>query len=184
MNRVLQQILATTRRAPFAIFCVVLLVLLGVANYFLWDQRRTVTDRHEEVRHDGEAMLLALTDHARINSQLATVQEALDLIDHNLLVEGDLAFNLGYFYQMETLSRVRVTQLNQLSSQPSTDENPFRAIPFSLRVTGSYAQLMNFLRNLETGPRLLRVKTYAFSRGDPKTNALMLELTVELLGSK
>ena len=84
---------------------------------------------------------------------------------------------------METLSHVRLARLNQLSSQPAEDGNPYKAIPFSLRATGTFAQIMNFLRAIESGPRLLRIKSFAFSRNDAKTNGLALELTVELLGS-
>ena len=83
---------------------------------------------------------------------------------------------------METLSRVHLTQLNQLSSQPSED-SAYKAIPFSMRATGTYSQLIRFLRELESGPRQSRIKTFDFTRADPKSNALTLGLTVELLGS-
>ena len=183
MNAVLQQFIALARRYPLVIFSLALFSVLSVANYFLWQRQQVLTARHEEVRRNGEAMLLALNGYSRINTQLATVQEALGLIERNLIVEGDLAENLGYFYQMETRSNVRLGQLNQFSSQPSAEGNPFKSVPFSFRVTGTYPQMINFLRELETGPRLLRIKTYSFNRSDPKSNALALDLTVELLGS-
>ncbi len=150
MNPTLKQLLIFVRSYPLMVFSLVLFVGLGAANYFLWQRQQELTHQHEQVRRDGEALLLSLTGHSRITAQLATVQEALDVIEKNLLVEGDLAANLGYFYEIETLSHMRISQLNQLSSQPSTDGNPFKAIPFSLRVTGSYAQVINFLRQLET----------------------------------
>ena len=127
-------------------------------------------------------MFSALSGYSRIIGQLATVDEALKQIDENLIAENDLAENQGYFYQLETLSRVRLTQLNQLSAQPA-DDSPYKAVPFSLRATGTYAQLIDFLRELESGPRQLRIKTFDFSRGDAKVDNLVLGLTVELLGS-
>lgn len=183
MKALLEQLLVTVRRHPFAGFVLALAAVVGPANYLLWQQRADVTRRHEEVQHKSEAMLLALTDRSRITTDLAAVQETLQLIDRNLLVEGSMAKNLGYFFQMETLSHVRLSQLNQLVSQPSPEGNPFKAIPFSLRVTGTYAQIIRFLRELETGPRLLRVRAYGFTRSDPKNNSLALDLTVELLGN-
>ncbi len=183
MNPVLQQIIAFVRRYPIVVLSLTLFSILSVANYFLWQRQQVLASQHEEVRRNGEAMLLALNGYSRINAQLATVQEALGVIERNLVVEGDLAENLGYFYQIVTRSHVRLNQLNQLSSQPVAEGVPFKSVPFSLRVTGTFPQVMSFLHELETGPRLLRIKTYNFTRSDPKSNALALDLTVELLGS-
>ncbi len=183
MNPGLQQFLNAIRRAPFLFFCVTAFLLLSTCNYFLWQRQQLISATHEEVRRSGEKMFSALSTQSRIVGELATVEEALKQIDQNLIVETDLAENYGYFYGLETLSRVRITQLNQLSSQPVDDGNPYKSIPFTLRVTGSYAQLMSFLRELESGPRQLRIKTFDFGRGDGKTNSLALGLTVELLGS-
>jgi len=183
MNAALQQLAAMVRRSPLAAFSLTLLLVLGVANYYLWERQQALDQEHTDVKRSGEAMLLALTGHARISAELAKVQEALKVIDRNLVVEGDLAENLGYFYQMETVGHVRLSQLNQLNSQPAPDGNPYKAVPFNLRATGTYAQLMAFVREMETGPRLLRIKSYTFSRGEGKGGALLLDLTVELLAS-
>jgi Tfp pilus assembly protein PilO len=183
MNAALKQLFVLVRRAPFLVFSIVLFLLLSIADYFLWERQEVIASAHEEARQGGEKMFSALAGHARIVSQLETVDEALKQIDQNLIAENDLAENLGYFYQMETLSRVRLTQLNQLSSQPADDGSPYKSIPFSLRVTGSYPQLLGFLRELESGPRLLRIKTFDFSRADARSNTIALGLTVELLGS-
>jgi Tfp pilus assembly protein PilO len=183
MNPSLAQLLALVRRAPFLASCISVFVVLGVADYFLWQRLQGITSQYDEVRRNGETMFSALSSQGRVVTQLAAVEEALKHIDQNLIAETDLAENLGYFYQMETLSRVRLTQLNQLSAQPAADGSPYKAIPFSLRATGTYAQLIGFLHELESGPRQLRIKTFDFSRGEAKNNTLALGLTVELLGS-
>ena len=181
MNESFQRFINWVKRSPFLFICILLSVGLSIANYFLWKRQQELNAQHEEVRRNGENMFSALSSHARLTSELATVDDALKQIDDNLIVETDLAENLGYFYQIETLSRVRLTQLNQLSSQP-VDESPYKSIPFSMRATGSYPQLVSFIRELETGPRQLRIKTFDFSRAEIKSNALALNLTVELLG--
>ena len=187
MNLILQQIFAFARRYPIAVACFTLVVLLGIADYFLWQRQAELTRRHDRVQQDGEALMLALTTQGRLTTQLTTVQEAVSHIDKNLVIEGDLAGNSDYFYQIEKATHVRLSDLNQLNSQPAGDENPFRAIPFSLRLTGTYNQLIYFLHELETGPRLLRIKHYEFSRGSGAggaagADALALNLTVEMLG--
>lgn len=180
MNEIFQQLINGVKRAPFLVICIVIFVALCVADYFLWERQKTIVSRHEEVRRSGESMFSALSSHSRMVGELNTIQEALKQIDDNLIVEGDLAENQGYFFQLETLSRVHLTQLNQLSSQPSEDR-PYKAVPFSMRATGTYSQLINFLRELESGPRQLRIRNFDFSRSDAKSNALTLGLTVELL---
>jgi Tfp pilus assembly protein PilO len=184
VTALLKQFLAAVGRRPVIALLLALSVALGVVNYFLWQQRQAVAQRHEEVRTKGEAMRRALVEQTRIKSDLASLQAALAQIDRNLVTEGEMEVNLGYFYKMERLSHVRLSQLNQLSVQPPTDGNPFKAVPFSLRVTGSYARIMNFLRQLETGPRILRIRNYTFTRSDGKNKALDLDLTVELLASQ
>ena len=180
MNEGIQQLINAVKRGPVLFICLVAFVGLGVADYFLWERQKAIASRHEEVRRSGESMFSSLSSHSRLVGELNTVDEALKQIDDNLIVEGDLAENQGYFFQIETLSRVHLTQLNQLSSQPSEDR-PYKAVPFSMRVTGTYAQLIGFLRELESGPRQMRIRNFDFSRSDTKSNALTLGLTVELL---
>lgn len=181
MNESLQRFFSWVKRSLFVFICIVLFVGLSVANYFIWKRQQEINSQHEEVRRNGESMFSALSSHTRLVGELAMVDDALKQIDDNLIVETDLAENLGYFYQIETLSRVRLTQLNQLSSQPA-DDSPYKSIPFSMRATGTYPQLVSFVRELESGPRQLRIKSFDFSRAESKGNPLSLSLTVELLG--
>jgi Tfp pilus assembly protein PilO len=181
MNTLLQQLLTWARRNPITVAGMVIFLLLALANYFLWQRHAELVERHERVRTDGEAVLLALSGHNRLLLQRATVQEALGYIDKNLVVETDLAANLDYFYQVEKHTRVRLSDLNQLSGQPVEAESTYKTVPFTLRVTGQYYQLIDFLHELETGPRLLKVKFYSFSRRDPANDTLSLQLTVEML---
>jgi Tfp pilus assembly protein PilO len=183
MSVFFQQFYDLIRRYPLVSGCVAALLLLGAANYYFWDQRHTLANQHDEARRYGEAMLPVLASHTRLTAQVATTQEAVELIERNLIVESDLAENLGYFYKLETASRARLAQISQLNAQ-ALQGNPFKAIPFALRVSGSYAQLIAFVRALETGPRLARIKDYEFTRSDAKTGTLALDLTVELLGNK
>lgn len=165
MNAVLQNLLGFFRRNPFSLTCSLLAVLLWIGNYFIWLRHAELTTGHEEVQRNGADMLQALTNHGRISSELAAVKEALAYIDANLIREGDLPENMGYFYQLESSSRLRLDALNQLSSQPPPPDQPYKTVPFTLRTTGTYRQVLLFLRELETGPRQFRIQTYAFSQG-------------------
>lgn len=180
MNAFLQWLLAVSRRNPIASCCLVLLVVLGGADWFLWKRWGRLAVETERTRQEGEAMLLSLSGHPRIQAQSTEATRALAYIDANLASEADLAGNLDYFYQIEKTTRVRLTNLSQLSSQPPAGEGAFIAIPFSLRLSGSYPQILSYLHALETGPRLARIKNYRFSQAS--ADALTADLTVEMLG--
>lgn len=180
MSAFFQWLLAVSRRNPVASFCLVLLLVLGGADWFLWKRWGRLAVESERTRQEGEAMLLSLSSHSRIQAQSTEAARALSYIDANLAAEADLAGNLDYFYQIEKATRIRLTNLSQLSSQPPADKDAFLAIPFSLRLSGSYPQILSYLHALETGPRLVRVKNYRFSQAS--ADILTADLTVEILG--
>src|SRR5690349_5295764 len=104
----MQQVLAFFRRYPFIIACSAIAILLWVANYFIWQRHKELAAGHQTLQRSGEDMLQSLTNHGRITSELASVKEALAFIDTHLIHEGDLPENMGYFYQLETVSRLRL----------------------------------------------------------------------------
>ncbi|MBP7481879.1 MAG: type 4a pilus biogenesis protein PilO [Lacunisphaera sp.] len=165
MNALLQAILGACRRHPFVIAASALAILLWVANYFIWRRHQETSAGYQTLQRSGEDMLQSLTNHGRITAELATVKEALAYIENNLVREGDLPENNGYFYQLETASRIRLQALNQLSSMPPPADQPFKTVPFTLRTTGTYRQILRFLRELETGPRLFKIQTFALAQG-------------------
>jgi len=192
MNPLLQQFVTYARRNPVMVVSLSIIVLMGSASYFLWQRQQDLTGQHDEVRRNGEDILQSLTSHARVTTEIATVTEALNFIDQNLVNEADLAENLGYFYQIETASRIRFSQVNQLSSQPQPPGSAYKPIPFSLRATGSYHQIIRLIHELESGPRLLRIRTFSLSgsegapdlarSGGGEGDLVTMEMTVELLG--
>ena len=187
MNAFLQQLLGFFRRNPFVIVCTALAILLWVANYFIWLNQKELAVGHQTLQRSGEDMLQSLTNQGRITTELAAVKEALTFIEAHLIHEGDLPENMGYFYQLETASRLRLQALNQLSSAAQPPEQLFKTVPFTIRTTGSYRQVLRFLRELETGPRLYKIQTYSLTQGGPTigpvgdTAAVTLDLTIEVL---
>lgn len=167
MSAFLRQLLGFFRRHPFVIVCSALAIILWIANYFIWRRQQELVADHRTQQRSGEELLLSLTGQGRIATELATVKEALAYIDNNLVHEGDLPANMGYFYQLETASRIRFQALNQLSSAPPPPDQPYKTVPFTLRTSGSYRQILRFLRELESGPHLFKVQAYTIAQGGP-----------------
>ncbi len=181
MNAFLQRLLLLARRNSLATIACVLFLAFGVADYFFWRWNRLREVEHQRTRTQGENLLQALAGHGRIQSQLSTAQDALGFIDKNLVVEPDLAGNLDYFYQMEKTARVRLNNLNQLSSQPALADSPYKTVPFSMQIVGSYRQTMHFIHEIETGPRVAKIKAYSLARSESAADTVTLNLTVEML---
>lgn len=181
MMVLLAQLWAAVRVRPGIATCLAIALLAGLANYPLWERRLVVTGQHELIRQQGETMLAALTDRSRINADLAALTEAQEVIDRNLVSEQSMEVNLGYFYRLEKLNRVRLSRIDQLGATPADRDSPFRTIPVSLQVSGTYRNLLAFVRELETGPRIMRTSSYRLERADPSGGELALYLTVELL---
>ena len=178
----LQQFVSFARRQPIVVVSVTVLLLLGLVDYFyLYQRQGELIMHHDRVRQEGEKTMLALTSHNRAIAQLASLQETLARIDKNLVAEGDLAENLGYFYQLENASHGRLSDLHQLAAQGTEEGNPFKTVPFAFRVNGSYYQVMNFMHELEIGPRIPKIRSYSFSRRDPTGDSMALDLVIELL---
>jgi Tfp pilus assembly protein PilO len=181
MNVLFAQIWATIRLHPVIACCLLVAAIAGAANYPLSQQRHTATFQHEEARLKGEAMLAALTDRHRINTDVEILTEAQDVIDRNLVNEDNMEVNLGYFFRLEKQTRVRLIRADQMGSLPVEKDSPFKVVTVSLQIAGTYRNLLAFVRELETGPRLLRLSSYRLERTDASGNELSLVLMVELL---
>ncbi len=181
MNAALAKLVAHIRHRPLVAACFVATAALAVVNYFLWQDRAVVTKHDDEARRNGEFMLQALNSRARIDADLAALREAMAQIEGNLLDEHSMEVNLGYFYRCEKLARVRLVRLNQLAAPPPTPGARFKSVPFSMQVTGSYRNSIAFLHALETGSRVLRIRTCSFERAGENSTDLIMELTVDVL---
>lgn len=183
MNVLLAQLFASIRVRPFISAAFALVVLLGGANYVLWHQHRAVVLRHAEALRNGQFMVRALNGRAKITSDLATLSEGILHIEDNLIDERSMEANLGYFYRFERMTRTHLVRLNQLATPVTASNSRFKAVPFSLQLTGPYLNCMNFLRALENGPRILRIRNCSFERTVETSNDLTLSLTVDVLAN-
>ena len=181
MNAHFGSILAPMRARRVVTAAVVTTLLLAAANYFLWKDRVRAAEQHEDVRRKAEFILRSLASRGRIDTDLAALEAALAQIEPQVLDEQSMEVNLGYFYRLEKPARVRLVRLNQLASVAPAEKTRFKAVPFSMQVTGSYRNALGFLRALETGPRLLRIRNCTFERSPTEANVVIVDLTVDAL---
>ncbi len=181
MSSLFAQLIALIRVRPFVSGCIILTVALAATNFFLWRGYRAATVRYEDMRQQGGTLLRTLANRTRIDSDLAALRTANGQIAGNLMDEQSMEVNLGYFYRLEKAAKVRLVRLNQLAAPAPLPNSLFKTVQFSMQVKGTYRNSIAFIRSLETGSRLLRIRSGAVERSNPDNGDILLDLTVEIL---
>lgn len=180
MSESAQNFFTLIRRYPFATACILVTLLCGGGITYLRGEVKRQEAAHQTTAADGERMLSLLVGGSTQRQELAHLIEATHRIDENLITETNLAENNWYFYKFEEQTKVRLTELHQLNS-PITDKSPlFRRVPYTLRLAGSFEQINAFLSAVESGPRLVKVTSFSFTRGA----SIVADISLEVLGKK
>jgi Tfp pilus assembly protein PilO len=172
------------RRNLFSVICSIVMVVLAGGGWWLWHDLAN----QEEILHlrtlAGEAELDTIAFSPVLREALAQTRTAVTRIERNLVQESNLADNLGYFYQLEERTQTRIRGLNQLNTSGPKEGSraAYKAIPYSMEVSGSYEQVMNFLQSLESGARLVKVRSFSFRRAAAGSATVVLQLDIALLG--
>jgi len=157
---------------------VVSLVFAGFWRRGIDVLRETHSIRNQEYN----LMLDATSFGPLLRQELTAVREYTYAIESNLVDEDELADNDDYFRRMQIDSGVIMDNLQQLSSPRPAPSAVFRTVPFTLQVSGTYAQALDFLYRVETGPRLAGITSLSMQRLRTGEADITLQLDVNLLG--
>jgi Tfp pilus assembly protein PilO len=152
------------RRNTFAVVCVGLSVLFGGVSLFLYQQRANLESRLQQRTLEGEEMLALLGSGPRLREQNAVAKEAVDKVESHLVTEANLAENMGAFYEIEEATGSRLSELRQLNAPIPEEGSPYKNVPYSLQLDGSFEQVAQYLFRLETGPRLTKLVSFTLQR--------------------
>jgi hypothetical protein len=175
-------ITALIKKHPIGIGCGVLSLLLAAGIYYRSGEGPDAEDKLTQMTDEGERYAANLKNATQLKEQFEALVVANKEIDRRLFHAGQNLTNYQYFYQLQSESGVKLTVLNQNTAaavKPS-GKNAFTPIGFSVTVQGSLAQLLDFLRRLESGAHYCRVLT-ATCASSP-TGSLTLTLSLEVLG--
>lgn len=135
----------------------------------------------------AEAERLALNDkYAKdLKEQVEALETANKEIDTRIVRASQVGTNTQYFYKLESDTGVKMVDFRPLAIAPPAKGSKaiFTPVGFNVSVQGTLPQVLDFLRQLESGKRYSRVLTASLS-GTPtnRKGPLTLSLTVELLG--
>jgi Tfp pilus assembly protein PilO len=178
----LAQFFSLMRRHPFGAVCIALSVVAVGVSWFLWQQVDELEAAHYVRSQEGESMLTTQVGGPLLRQELAFVRSYTRRIEDHLVTEENQSENYSYFYAIEEQSKARITELRQRSAPPPDGGAQYKRIPYSVKVTGTYAQVAAFLQAVETGPRLSSITAFSFRRQAPASSMLTLDLSLVLLG--
>jgi Tfp pilus assembly protein PilO len=163
---------------------------VGLSAFFLivcallWQFQLSLTKLYRIRQLEGEAAVATLISAPQLRQELSLVRETVHRIEKNLASDDNLDASLTYFYAMEGSANVRLEELNPLTTIISNYSATYRRIPFSLKISGSYSQVVAFLRAIETGPKPACITYLSFRRRTPDASLIVLDLNVDLLGKE
>lgn len=175
---------AFIKRNPISFGCGVLSVLMAVALYLRGDEIPGAEAELGLKTGDGDRIGLNIKYSAQLKEHADTIAAATKDIEARLIRTTQLGTNTQYFYKLEGDTGVKIIDLRQITAPAAKSaKGEYVPVPFAVSVQGSLPQILEFLRQLETGAHYCRVLTASFSGVSANRNsALTLGLSLELLG--
>lgn len=185
-----EQLLALIKRNPVVTGALLLCVLLIAAIYFRLDAMPAATEELEAKSAEGRRLAENIKNSTQLPEQLAEVTAANREIDARLVRAGQLASNLQYFYRLESDTGTKLLDLRQGTvGRPAAGANKI-PVGFNVSVQGTYLQVFDFLRRLESGTHYCRIQTASIVPVDDsgglsliRPTSARLTLGLELLGT-
>lgn len=182
MSAFFSRILDLISEYAFLAICSVVFLGAGTSAFIVWRGLAQLESEYEVVRTEDEGQQKLISGAASLRADRETITAAAQEMRSNLLIEENLADNLGYFYKIEDQSRARISELHQLAAPLNATNGTSKSVPFTVNVTGSFSQVFSFLHQLEHGPRLMRITAFTFDRKAQTSDSVVLELNLEMLG--
>ena len=178
------QWIAIARRNPISVACAVVCLFCGLVCWYVASNMKWLDLEHKQLMQDSDLAQASLISGPSVKQERLAALVVTRQIEDNLVIEDNLAENLQYFYKIEDRTKCHMLELRPLNSTIPDSRSLFRRVPFSIRVTGTYEQVVGFLYGIETGPRLANITSLSVRRREPASLTVVLDMNVEQLGKK
>jgi hypothetical protein len=180
------ELVAFLKKSPVALGCGVLSLGLIGALYFRTGEIPEAETRLAEKTAEAERYTLNIKNGAQLKEQLERLTAANKAIETHIVRASQLGANAQYFYNLESETGVKLVA-DPRQTTPATVAKPakgsFVPVGFTVSVEGTFNQVLEFVRRLESGAHYSRVMTATCSVVSSKRNSpLTLALSLELLG--
>jgi hypothetical protein len=180
-----EELFALIKKNPISFACGALTIGLAVALYFRSDAIPEAEAKLTERAAVAEKYTLNITNSAQLKDQYDDLLKANKDIDARIVRASQLGVNYQYFQKLRSDTGVTVVDFGQTT--PGNVAKPakgsFLPVAFRVTVQGTFAQLMDYVRLVEGGTNLGRIRAATLSGNSAKRDTpLTLALTVDLLG--
>lgn len=179
------ELLTFIKKNPISVGCGVLSFILATAVYLRSSEIPEAEDILLQKTAMAERYALNIKNSAQLKEQTDALAAANKEIDSRIIRASQLGTNTQYFYKLQSDTGVKLIEFRQATVvvPPTKVKATYSPIAFSVAVQGTLPQVMNFLRQLESGTHYCRVLTANFSASASARNQpLTLSLNLEMLG--
>ena len=170
------------RGYPYVCVCIVATLLSLGAIWFVRYYTVAYQVELERVTNQGTETMGLVAMRGMMRTELELARDAVRRTDDNLVIEENLADNLWYFYSVEGRTNTRLTELRQLDPPTPGQNDNYLRIPYELSATGNFTGITEFMRQLEVGPRLIKINEFTIRRELGADEMISLDVSLELLG--
>lgn len=127
---------------------------------------------------------------ARLDEHVNLVNDAAEDIGKRSINPSALANNLQYFYRLESELDLKRLDLRQGTAVKGKGGALFIVVPYTVAVAGTYRQVVEFVRHLESGTHFVKFlssnlspsRTAVADSEDEMEPTIVLSLNLQLLG--
>ncbi len=180
-----EALVALLKKNPISVGCGILCLALAGGIYFRSDAIPAAEAELAQKQSEAERLSTNLQFSAQLKEQLEALVAANKEIDARIIRASQQTTNAQYFYKLESETGVKMVDFRAGVVNPPAKgtKAAFISVPFNVSVQGTYAQVLDYLRQLEAGARYSRVNSAAVSGSvTNRKGPLTLTLTLELLG--
>lgn len=181
------ELVALIKKNPISVGCGVLALALGVGLYFRADAIPEAEAERDQKTAEADRLTINVKNSEKLKEQLEELAAAGKTIESRMVRVNQLGTNTQYFYKIFADTGVKPVdsprQNTTAANMPKGGKTAFISVSFSLSVQGSMSQILDFLRQLESGTHYCRVMSATLSSGGAvRSGPLTLSLNLELLG--
>ena len=173
------------KRYPIPSLCG-LVVLAALLNFYLRMDMLTELDlEREKATLQARQVEDNIVAGSSLEDHVAQMRAHLENLEERVVNYSELATNLRYFYELESVTGVALSDLRQgkVESGEPGDRTELVGIDYSVMLSGSFAQIVAYLDELENGRQIYKLKSFNVQKGrDPSDSTLTLSLNLQLLG--
>ncbi len=160
------------------------------------DKKSDLDSEIEQIDIRISTMLKNITNSAGLEEDIEAVESQISELDKRMFQSQELATNYNYFFNIEASTNVSLNDLKQIEivtedanqkkrKMPNPIVDAYIKIRYHMKATGTYQDLVNFMRTLEGGPSFYRLEKFRLSKSSTGSDELLsMDVSFLMLGKK